>query len=78
MQVRIKMRCVAVTRLIGGSVQYSFAAVPADEVPATERYHEEEPEGEFELVVDNPNVSWQLNELYYFDSNPATTGFDDN
>jgi|GEM_PF-1043017 len=71
MAVRAKFKCAAIVPGSGDTKQYQFFAVTDDGTPENERYHRYTPGGRLDLTVDNPAVSFEINQEYYLDFTPA-------
>ncbi len=53
------------------TVRAKFNAIGDDGTPENERYHRYTPSGILEMTVDNPAVTFAIQEAYYLDFSPV-------
>ena len=65
---RAKFTCESVQQTrYSDAKNYTFQAVPADEIEENKRYHKYSPSGNLSITVDNPAVTFELGKSYYID-----------
>lgn len=68
-KVRSKFRCMEKRTVFGQTgAWYKFSAVYDDGIPENQRYCKYTPSGTLELLVDNPNVAYEVGTFYYLDT----------
>lgn len=69
MKTRGKFKLHAKTQYVGipDAAEYTFYAVCQDGTPENDRFHKYTPSGKIVIIVDNPNVSFELGKEYYVD-----------
>lgn len=71
MNVRAKFRCIEETRLESTNRRYKFMAVYDTATPENQRFSTATPFGTLEIVVSNPQVSFEVGKEYYLDFSQA-------
>lgn len=69
---RAKFKLEKVTLHEGGTKEYKFYAVTDESTPENKRFHKYSPEGDLTIMVDNPEVEFNLGQYYYLDFILAT------
>lgn len=73
--VRAKFKCISITHGMYGSpdaMSYRFQPVLDTGIPEDQRYHKYTPSGNLEMLVENPNVHFEIGQDYYLNFTEAT------